>query len=212
MPDQTQPTTITDRTIGDYLATLGSSAPTPGGGSAAGVIGALGAGLGQMVLAFTDLEGNAAGESLRQADLTLSELGERFTALSRQDEEAYAGYLRATSLPRDTPEAKSDRRVAMQEALKGAADIPMAIAEASVELAEALVPVAAFGNRYLKSDAHVAAIAASACFAASRVLLEGNLGLIKDTAWVDAATDRIDALAQRLITATVSYDADGSTP
>jgi formiminotetrahydrofolate cyclodeaminase len=199
MPDDTA---IADRTIGHYLAALSSSEPTPGGGSAAGIIGALGAGLGQMVLAFTDIDASEHAEALRDAGRALDSLRDRFTSLSRQDEEAYAAYLDATSLPKDTPEAKAARRAAMQVALRGAASVPMAMAEASVELAEALAPIGAHGNRYLKGDAHVGAIAASACFAASRVLVDENLNLIKDAAWVEDATDRIDALAQRLITAT----------
>lgn len=201
MPD---PTALAERTIGDYLATLSSSAPTPGGGSAAGVIGALGCSLGLMVIALTDVDASDAASELRDANATLESLRDRFTDLARRDELVYQAYRDASAMPKATPVQKSARREAMQAALKEAASVPLAMAAASVELAEALVPVSAHGNRFLRSDAHIGAICASSCFAASRVNVEVNIAMIKDVAWVDDATDRLDALAQRLITATAS--------
>lgn len=198
MPDQT----VVNRTIGEYLAALSSDTPMPGGGSVAGIVGALGAGLGLMAISMTDVDASEGAGELHASRAALESLRDGFTDLAGHDEEAYLAYLDATALPRDSAEAKASRRVAMQAALKQAAAVPLAMATTAVELAEALVSVSTFGNRHLLSDAHVGAICASACFAASRVLLETNLAMIKDAAWVDHATDRVDALAQRLITAT----------
>lgn len=197
MPDDV-PQPVTSRTIGQYLDTLASSDPTPGGGSASGIVGALGSSLGLMVLALTDLDASDAADKLREAQAKLESLRDRFTDLARQDEEAYGGYLDATRLPKRSDEEKSVRRVAMQNALKRAASVPLALCEASVELAETLDPVSEHGNRYLKSDARVAAIYADACFAASRTLVDTNLAMIKDADWVDETTAHLDDLARRI--------------
>ena len=197
MPDQI-PTAIADRTIGQYLATLGSSDPTPGGGSAAGVIGALGSSLGLMVIALTDLEASEAGGVLREAQQTLTALRDRFTNLARQDEEVYQGYRDAAALPKATPNEKAARREAMQSALKRAASVPLAMCEASVSLAETLAPVHEHGNTFLLSDARIGSLCARACFDASRVNVEVNLAMIKDAAWVAETTGQLDTLAQQL--------------
>jgi formiminotetrahydrofolate cyclodeaminase len=203
MPDDV-PQNVTRRTIGQYLDALASSDPMPGGGSASGIVGALGSSLGLMALALTDIDASDVADELRAAQANLESLRDRFTELSRQDEEAYLGYLGATRLPKRSDEEKSVRRVAMQDALKHAASVPLALCEASVELAEAIAPVSEHGNRHLKSDARVAAIFAGACFTAARGLVDTNLDLIKDADWVEDVTAHLDDLAQR-ITSTATH-------
>jgi methenyltetrahydrofolate cyclohydrolase len=203
MPDEF-PNSIADRTIGQYLAALGAPEPTPGGGSASGIVGALGSALGQMALSLTDIDASDHADELRRAQESLASLRERYLELARADETAYQGYRNATDLPKGTDEEESVRRIAMQDALKKAAGVPMAMCEASVELAETLLPVRAHGNRHLRSDAMVAATFARACFYASRTLVDANLGMIKDADWVEDITTRLDQHASRLDAATVT--------
>ncbi len=200
MPDLPTPETtpILNRRIGDYLRTLGSSAPTPGGGSAAGVIGALGAGLGLMVISLTDPEDPDTGQHLNQVRETLLELQARFTSLAERDETVYQSYRNAASMPKATPEEKRARREAMQGALKNAATIPLESCVASVELARAIVPVQIHGNPYLLSDARIAMLCASTCFEASRINVNVNLAMIKDDAWVTDAANSLDGLAEEM--------------
>lgn len=192
------PNSIADRTIGQYLAALGAPEPTPGGGSASGIVGALGSALGQMALSLTDIDASDNADELRGAQETLDSLRYRYVELAREDETAYQGYRNAADLPKGTDEEKSVRRIAMQDALKKAAGVPMAMCEASAELAEALAPVRAHGNRHLRSDAMVAVTFARACFDASRFLVDANLAAIKDPDWVKKATARLDDLAGRI--------------
>jgi formiminotetrahydrofolate cyclodeaminase len=196
MPDRPAATTpLNDRTIGAYLDALGSAAPTPGGGSAAGVLGALGASLGLMVVALTGTDDDAGAQELRTAETTLQELRDRFTRLAEEDEAVYQAYRDAAALPKGTPEDKAARREAMQRALKNAATIPLHGCEASAELAAALVPVQQHGNPHLLSDARIAMLCATACFEASRVNVNVNLAMIRDDAWVQEVSNRVDALA-----------------
>jgi formiminotetrahydrofolate cyclodeaminase len=200
MPDQphTSSASILNRTIGDYLHTLGSSAPTPGGGSAAGVVGALGAGLGLMVISLTSTDDPDARTALDTARETLEELQRRFTKLAERDEAVYQSYRDAASLPKGTPKERQARREAMQSALKNAATIPLEASAASVELAQAVVPVQVHGNPYLLSDARIAMLCASTCFEASRINVNVNLAMIKDDAWVTETANRLESLAGEL--------------
>lgn len=189
---------ITERTIGAYLGTLGSSAPTPGGGSAAGVIGALGASLGLMVVSLTSTDNAEAIAALEPAQDALVKLRGRFTSLAEADEQVFQGYRDAAGMPKGTPEEKQARKAAMQDALKHAATVPLEMAEASIELAEALVPVQQHGNPHLLSDARIAMLCATACFEASRINVNVNLAMIKDDAWITDIASRVDSLATDL--------------
>lgn len=193
---------ILNRAIGDYLAALGSDAPTPGGGSVGGLLGALGCGLGLMVVAFTrDAEGDAATE-LRDAAEELERLGRDLPTLAQRDEAAYGGYRDASALPKATPEQKAERRARLQTALVDAATVPLETGQAAVALAEALLPVLRHGNPRLRSDARIALVCARACLDASRINVEANLGLIRDEAFVadvHAALNDLDA-AMRVAT------------
>lgn len=196
--DSTLPAPIASRTIGDYLAALGSSDPTPGGGSVAGVVGALGAGLGLMVISLTTTNDSAAKEHLRAARTVLEALRERFIALAEQDEAVYQSYREAAALPKASPQEKMARREAMQLALKDAATVPLQTCEASVKLGEAIVPVQEYGNPYLLSDARIAVLCASSCFESSRINVNVNLAMIKDDVWISEASDQIESLATEL--------------
>lgn len=200
MPDEDLPRSVADRTIGHYLSTLAAPEPTPGGGSASGIVGALGSALGEMALSLTDIDGSDHADELRDSAQRLSALRERFIELARADEKAYQGYRDAADLPKRNDEETSIRRVAMQDALKKAAGVPMSMCDASVELAQALAPVQAYGNKYLRSDARVGGAFARACFDASRDMVEANLASIKDADWVEEVTAHLDDLAQQFVT------------
>lgn len=197
-PDSNRPTPIASRTIGDYLETLGSSDPTPGGGSVGGVIGALGAGLGLMVISLTTTSDSEASDHLDAARAQLDSLRDRFVSLAEQDEAVYQSYRDAAALPKGSPQEKMARREAMQLALKDAATVPMHACEAAVELGKVIVPVQQYGNPYLLSDARIAALCASSCFESSRINVNVNLAMIKDDTWITEASNRLESLAAEL--------------
>jgi formiminotetrahydrofolate cyclodeaminase len=188
---------IAARTIGTYLETLASSAPTPGGGSVAGVIGALGCSLGKMVIVLTgcDSEDNAA--ALRTVDQTLSELQVHFTELAEKDEAAYQGYRDAAAMPRSSAEEKSQRRAQMQIALKNAASVPLETARSALTLAELLVPVQKLGNPHLHSDTRIALLCGTVCFESSRINVDVNLAMIRDETFVAEMLGLVQDLAER---------------
>ncbi len=164
------------RPIGDYLDALASDAPAPGGGSVAGLVGALAAGLGQMVVSLT----RDAPDELVQANERLAALRASMIASGAADELAYAGYVEASRMPKSTPEEKDLRRATMQEALKEAVAVPMQLAETASELLETLDPVIRLGSKHVISDAEIGITLALACVDASLVNVRVNIPMIRD--------------------------------
>lgn len=164
------------RTIGRYLDMVASDAPAPGGGSVAGVVGALAAALGEMVVHLTD---DPHAELVEAGD-RLASLRASAVASGAADELAYPAYLEAARMPKSTPEEKARRQAMMQEAMREAAAIPMQLAETGIEILETLQPVMLHGNPRVLSDGEVAMIFARACVDASLVNVRVNLAYIKD--------------------------------
>jgi formiminotetrahydrofolate cyclodeaminase len=167
---------IADRTIGDYLAALASEAHAPGGGSVAGVVGALAAGLGEMVVSLTP---DPAPE-LRAAAADLANFRASSLTSAEADELAYGSFLEASRLPKRTAGEKALRRQTMQESIRAAAEVPLELAATAVRILDRLEPVIKGGNMNILSDADVAITLAVACVEASLANVNVNVPLIKD--------------------------------
>jgi formiminotetrahydrofolate cyclodeaminase len=167
---------LEDRTIDTYLDMVASDAPSPGGGSVAAVVGALGSALGEMVINLTD----TPHDELVQAGQRLASLRASAVASGAADELAYPAYLEASRMPKTTDEEKTRRKAMMQEAMQEAAAIPMQLAETGIEILETLQAVMLYGNPRVLSDAEVAMIFARACVDASLVNVRVNLAYIRD--------------------------------
>jgi formiminotetrahydrofolate cyclodeaminase len=173
--------------IREYLDALASGESTPGGGSATGLAGALGAALGSMVANFTiGKEKYADVEAEMQQALQRSEeLRAELTELMDADAEAYGKVTEAYKLPKDTDEQSAARTAAIQEALKGAAEVPLTVARCCFEVLKLSVPLAENGNTYLVTDAGVAARLADAALHSAWLNVEINLRSIKDEAFCE---------------------------
>jgi methenyltetrahydrofolate cyclohydrolase len=174
------------QTVRDYLDALASDAPAPGGGSAAALVGAMGAALVSMVANFTvgRPRYRAVEDEVRRALAAAEEARARLMALMTEDEQAYSAYGAAAKLPRETEEQQAARREALQGALRSAAAPPLAMAGACRQVLDLAMVVAESGNPRLASDAGVAALLAEAALRASAINVRVNLVALKDEAFV----------------------------
>ncbi|MBR2082184.1 MAG: cyclodeaminase/cyclohydrolase family protein [Elusimicrobiaceae bacterium] len=106
-----------------FLSALSSSDPTPGGGAAAAMTGAMGCALVMMAIGTTLKRKNTPASVRPVLEQSLPKLGALHTQLKKymqQDALAYEGYLTACKLPKDNP----SRTQAVQDALWYAASVP----------------------------------------------------------------------------------------
>jgi formiminotetrahydrofolate cyclodeaminase len=159
-----------DEPVRGFLDQLAARTPAPGGGGAAAVTGTMAAGLVAMAARFSATRLPGAGELADQAD----ELRRRLVQLADEDAQAYAAVLEALRLPREA----SQREVQRQEALLGAAVVPLEIAEIGARVASMAARLAEAGNPNLRGDAVTGAVlaAASARSAACLVDIDVELG------------------------------------
>jgi formiminotetrahydrofolate cyclodeaminase len=179
-----------------YLDALASAAPTPGGGSAATLVGAIAAALCAMVaritLASPKLEPvhEAAGAVVEDAD----DLRRRFVELRPHDEAAYAAVVAAQALPRADDAERERRRASLQRALVAAAEAPLEAARLASDAFALAARTAELHNANLMSDVDCALRFARAAFDASVANVEVNHGYITDAGVVAFQRERLAAL------------------
>ena len=137
-------------TIASYAARLAARTPTPGGGSAAGVVAALAAALGQMVLAYSYGPKKPDAE-LAALHATFGDGRDRLLRLAEDDARSYDNVRAARKRQKERP-GDSTVSADVVAALRGAAAVPLETARRARELATALSAVRSRTNPQLVSD------------------------------------------------------------
>jgi formiminotetrahydrofolate cyclodeaminase len=189
--------TLTERSFVDLLRAFRSPEPTPGGGSAAALAGAVGASLLAMVSGLPKPR-TATGEDasrLAAAGQRCADLSVRLAELVDRDSEAYEGVLQAFRLPKATDDEKARRTARIQEALQRATTTPLEVMRACGAAIEQGAVVAAFGSRNAASDVHVGLELLGAGLRGARLNVDVNLPGVKDAEWVRRIAGESEALA-----------------
>jgi len=189
---------IKDKSIQIFLDELASKASTPGGGSAAAIIGAMGAALISMVANFTvGKKGYEDVDAESQDILNKSEeLRNQLTDMIEADVDVFNRVMSAYGMPKETEEEKATRSEKIQAALKEATDVPLACAKAAAEVIKLSKPIAEKGNKNVISDAGVAVLAGQAALRSAALNVYINIGGIKDE---EFANDRQKQLEDTLV-------------
>lgn len=175
-----------------FTEALASADPTPGGGAAAAMTGAMGCALAMMAVATT-LKRKSTPEELRPR---LTQSLKRLTAFKNElkgyiqkDGQAYAAYLTANKLPKDAPE----REKAVQDALLFAAGVPADAASAAMHCLREVDQIKDAVADIILSDANCAKHLLQACIKSSVESIRANLVFIKNE-------DRVNELNKQIAT------------
>jgi glutamate formiminotransferase/formiminotetrahydrofolate cyclodeaminase len=180
----------------EFLNELASSKPTPGGGSAAALNGAIGVALMTMVAKLTvGKKGyEEFDEELAGVRDKLVLMRGRFIDLVDEDAAAFKAVMAAFKLPKMTEADKQARAEAVSEALKGAAEAPLRTMHLALEGLRLARPVVEHGNKSSISDAGVGTMNLNACFHGARLNVLINLPSIKDESFVKAKQAELEQL------------------
>ena len=152
----------------DLLDELASESPAPAGGSAAAAAIAMAAALVEMGARRSPGWEDAAGVAAQARSIRL-----RTTPLLQADADAYAASLDALAAVDATPATGRDEAIA--DALTGAADVALQIAQAGTDAAYLAELVADRGEPSGRDDAQAAAVLAEAGTRVAAALVAANL-------------------------------------
>ncbi len=173
---------LIDMTVSRYLDDLASVSPAPGGGSAAALCGAQGAGLAAMVASFTigrkkfaDFEENAI--AVRDAELILTE---KLKEQIDKDTEAFNLVAAAFKMPKTTEEEKAERSKAIQAGTLVSTEVPFETMVLALEALRTAEKLLAGFNDGAASDLGVAAFNLLTCVKGAWLNVCINIGSLKD--------------------------------
>jgi formiminotetrahydrofolate cyclodeaminase len=191
---------LDELTVQDFVRELSSANPTPGGGSVAALCGALGAALSAMVSRLT--VGNErfkkAWSSMEEGMGAADELSGRFLELVQEDSDAYQGVMAAFQLPQETDTQRSSREVAVEEAMKKAATVPLQTLRAAEKLIHLAREAVQQGNPNAITDAGAALQLAGTTAAVAEYNVRINLSRIKNEAFIAECEKEVDDTLKRI--------------
>jgi formiminotetrahydrofolate cyclodeaminase len=195
------PSRLNDLPAPELIERMATGDPIPGGGSAAALAGAMGAGLLRMVVALTSGRPAAAEDEKELAEIAIgaATCQSELLNLVELDAVAYDGVIRARRLPRETDIERQARAVQVAAATREATRAPLQtarLAERVLKLAERLAPI---GSRNAISDAGVGALLAVAALRGAVLNVQINLPYLDaDDAMRTIAADEVERLLNGL--------------
>ena len=162
-------TAFAEQSVAQFCDTISAETSAPGGGSVAAVVGAMGASLAAMAARFSKEQWEDAAGAVAQAEA----LKARLLPLAEEDARAYENVLLALRTPKEVDEEIRD--AAIGDALSRATDVPLAIAEAALDVATLASELVERGNPNLQGDAAAAVFLADGAVRTSANLVEINL-------------------------------------
>lgn len=192
--------TRTDSLAAMDLATFGSEVasekPTPGGGSVSAYAGSLAASLVIMVSRLT-LKRPEYQQHWSKVEEILAEgetLRQRLISLVDEDSRSFASLMQAYHIPKLSEQEKRARSAEIQSRLKGAAETPLATAEASDRIISLVRSLAEYGNENALSDLQTAVFLAHASVLGALSNVTINLAGIKDEAYQETMRSKVQAV------------------
>lgn len=171
-----------DITYKDFLDDLSSSAPTPGGGGASALCGAVGAALGSMAASLTIGKEAYADvwEDMERLKNHCMSLQNELISLIDKDAEMFLPLMESYRLPAESAAEKEYRSEQIESALEGACEVPLKIMEKCARAMDCIEIFAMKGSKNVISDAGAGAIICKAALQAASLNVFINTKSMKD--------------------------------
>jgi len=180
----------------EFTRKTASNDPVPGGGSIAALSGALSAALAEMVASLT--ESSKKYEDVKNEMINIKEkanlISQSLLDDIEKDSNAFTQVMDAYKMPKETDEQKKHRSIAIQNALKLAAEVPLSVAMKSFDIMDLSQAVVAKGNQNAVTDGMVSAMMARTAVFSALLNVKINLSSIKDEDYVNDIRKKVDEL------------------
>lgn len=186
----------------DFVTALSAKEPTPGGGSAAGLVGATGVGLLLMVANYIEDQTKVCQvfEPFEKAKNDLLDLIDK-------DADSFNQYMEAVKMPKSTEEEKKERSIQMQLALKIASQVPFATMKACYQVIPHMEVLEKNCKKSMISDLGAAATCLRSAIESAYLNIIINAGSIKDTEFSTILiSDAITMLESSIIDLNKTYE------
>ena len=185
--------------VKDFVSAIASGEPAPGGGSAAAHAASVGAALGEMIAHLTvgREKFREVEEDVRGLLAELTPLRARLAHAVLEDAMSFERVMQARRMAQRTEDEKGARAIKLEEALKGAAIVPLEVAGVTVQVLELLETLSEIGNPNAISDAATGAQLSLAAVASARYNVLVNTAEIEDEEFVEEHRSRATALLER---------------
>lgn len=193
---------LRNQPLASFFDALASGSPTPGGGSAAALSGALAASLISMVCNISLNRTNGApdeADAIRSVLAQAEDLRGEFQQLAEDDIEIFNRLAAAYKLPRTTDADAASRRAAIQKVTRQAAEVPLRTARAAVHLLPLCTSMVNRCSRMLVSDIGVAAALARATAQSALLSVEINLATLDDKNYVRQVHAQMEDLSVGMV-------------
>jgi formiminotetrahydrofolate cyclodeaminase len=187
-----------ENSIDGFLDDLASGHPTPGGGSAAAIMGAMGAALVSMVcnVSFGKKGCEAAEPELKNMLVRSEELRRRLAAMVAEDIAAFDSLMAAYKLAKSSDEERSRRAETIQTCLERATEVPLECARACSQVVEMARRAADLGYKHVISDVGVGVAAADAALRSAALNVFINAPSLRDRRFAASAIEEVERLAR----------------
>ena len=182
---------LAKRELGEYLDAVSSASPAPGGGSVAAVVAALAAAVGSMVTAISAR--GSEDKALLAHGEQCQTFRDNFLSWATDDQVAFEDVMRALRLSKEDETRASQ----LEACLVRAAEVPLQVARACLELIDLLDDIVGQSSRHCISDIGASAHLANAACRTSLLNVWINTSFMNDAAVVTS----LNAEADRLQTA-----------
>ncbi len=182
---------LVDRSVAGFVDAVASEAPTPGGGSVAAAVGALGAALGTMVANGSAHKRGWDARWQEFSDWAVQgrEALETLLPLVDADTQAFESLMAAYRRPKSTSQEQAARNRAIREATLGAIETPLETMRAAVRSMAVIKAMAQIGNPNAVSDVGVGALCARTAVRAAHLNVRTNALTLADVPGVEAPED-----------------------
>ncbi|MBR3146756.1 MAG: cyclodeaminase/cyclohydrolase family protein [Eubacterium sp.] len=187
---------LADKSCREFIEVLASDEPTPGGGGASALVGAVGTALGNMVGSLTEgkLQYYEVEEDMERLIDRSEELEKEFLELIEEDEKAFQNLMTAYKMPH-TSELEKAKRLAVLTAAKSAAcQPPLRIMKRCCEAIDLCAEFAEKGNRNALSDAGVGVLFCKAALQGASLNIYINTKTLADEEYAGKLNDEADRM------------------